>query len=112
MKDKPPRSVAGHTQVCRLGGVVGHCTTDDKNLSISVPNLDKRKTGQTCIVDYQDSSWVIDHLIAHGDHAWPASDADGCGAMGCRMTDGLVTVVSNGIKRTLCGYHALKWGDA
>jgi hypothetical protein len=78
MKDKPPRSVAGHTQVGKLGGVVGHCTTDGKNLSINVPSLDKRKTGQTCIDDYQDTGWVIDRLIGQGHHAWLASHADVC----------------------------------
>jgi len=112
MKDTPPRSVAGHTQVGKLGGVVGHCTTDDKNLSISVPRLDKRKTEQTCIVDYQDTAWVIKRLIGQGHHAWLASHADVCGALGCRITDGLVTVVADGARRTLCGHHALKWGDA
>jgi len=112
MKDKPPRLVAGYTQVVRLGGVSGHWHTDDKNLSITVPSVDKRKTGQTCIADDTDISWVIDRLIGQGHDAKPAPDAEACGALGCRQTDDLVTVHVNDLIRTLCGRHAVKLGDA
>jgi len=112
MKDKPPRPVAGYNKVGKLCVVTGHWDTDDKNLSITVPSVDKRKTGQTCIADYTDIKWVIDRLIGQGHDATPAPDAAACGALGCRQTDDLVTVHVDDLIRTLCGRHAVMLGDA